>query len=223
MGTGGGGFVGGNAAGVNQPVAQGFAAGATDTGHEGGSGSFALDANGRLNWQGIRELRPRRHSRDDRHRQGAHAGDVRRGAELLLLQRLLDRRTAGTDGGAAVSAGLQRHHVGGAGDQLEPVPSAASVGPGRDERGGQSGRRVQAGRGDGRGDRRVRRHRRREGRRHRRSEALHLRSEAAGRHVGRRLRLVHRGRRQRHPQAVGRTAPRRRQLPVVRAGRAAPT
>jgi feruloyl esterase len=54
MGTGGGGFSGGSAAGVNQPVALGFAAGATDTGHEGGSGSFALDANGRLDWQAIR-------------------------------------------------------------------------------------------------------------------------------------------------------------------------
>jgi feruloyl esterase len=29
----------------------GFASAATDTGHEGGSGSFALDENGRLNWQ----------------------------------------------------------------------------------------------------------------------------------------------------------------------------
>jgi feruloyl esterase len=55
LGTGGGGFLGGNATGVNQPVAQGFAAGATDTGHEGGSGNFALDANGRLNWQLIRD------------------------------------------------------------------------------------------------------------------------------------------------------------------------
>jgi feruloyl esterase len=54
LGTGGGGFLGGSEAGVNQPVAQGFAAGATDTGHEGGSGSFALDASGRLNWQAIR-------------------------------------------------------------------------------------------------------------------------------------------------------------------------
>lgn len=55
LGTGGGGFVGGNAAGVNQPVALGYASGATDTGHEGGSGSFALDANGHLNWQAIRD------------------------------------------------------------------------------------------------------------------------------------------------------------------------
>jgi Tannase and feruloyl esterase len=55
LGTGGGGFSGGNAAGINQPVALGYSAGATDTGHEGGSGSFALDANGRLNWQLIRD------------------------------------------------------------------------------------------------------------------------------------------------------------------------
>lgn len=56
LGTGGGGFVGGNVAAVNQPAALGFAAGATDAGHEGGSGSFALDANGRLNWQAIRDF-----------------------------------------------------------------------------------------------------------------------------------------------------------------------
>jgi len=55
LGTGGGGFMGGSQAGVNQPVMQGFAAGATDTGHEGGSGSFALSADGRLNWQLIRD------------------------------------------------------------------------------------------------------------------------------------------------------------------------
>ncbi len=53
-GNGGGGFVGGNPASLRGPVLQGFAAGATDTGHEGGSGSFALNANGSLNWQDIR-------------------------------------------------------------------------------------------------------------------------------------------------------------------------
>ncbi len=52
-GNGGGGFSGGSAGSLGEPVAQGYAAGATDTGHEGGSGSFALDANGRLNWQSI--------------------------------------------------------------------------------------------------------------------------------------------------------------------------
>lgn len=55
MGTGGGGFSGGSANGVSQPAAQGYAAGATDTGHETGNGAFALDANGRLNWQLIRD------------------------------------------------------------------------------------------------------------------------------------------------------------------------
>ncbi|MBI4622395.1 MAG: tannase/feruloyl esterase family alpha/beta hydrolase [Verrucomicrobia bacterium] len=56
QGNGGGGFSGGNPDSLRGPVAQGFAAGATDTGHEGGSGSFALNANGRLNWQEIRDF-----------------------------------------------------------------------------------------------------------------------------------------------------------------------
>jgi feruloyl esterase len=55
MGNGGGGFSGGSANGVNQPVNLGYAAGATDTGHEGASGSFALGADGKLNWQLIRD------------------------------------------------------------------------------------------------------------------------------------------------------------------------
>lgn len=54
-GNGGGGFSGGSSNSVRGPVAQGFAAGATDTGHEGGSGSFALDGNGRLNWPSIQD------------------------------------------------------------------------------------------------------------------------------------------------------------------------
>jgi pimeloyl-ACP methyl ester carboxylesterase len=55
LGIGGGGFLGGSPAGINQPLALGYASGSTDTGHEGGSGSFALDSNGRLNWQLIRD------------------------------------------------------------------------------------------------------------------------------------------------------------------------
>ncbi len=54
LGNGGGGFSGGNAGSVNAPAAAGYASGATDTGHEGQSGSFALDANGRLNRQSVR-------------------------------------------------------------------------------------------------------------------------------------------------------------------------
>ena len=73
------------------------------------------------------QLRARRHPRDDRHRQGADAGDVRRGAALFVLQRVFDGRTSGPDGGAAISAGLRRHRVGGAGDQLdEPADAVAS-------------------------------------------------------------------------------------------------
>ena len=43
QGVGGGGFSGGNINGVRAPAIAGYAAGSTDTGHEGGSGSFALD------------------------------------------------------------------------------------------------------------------------------------------------------------------------------------
>ena len=56
LGVGGGGFSGGNPGGVNGPVSLGYAAGSTDAGHEGGSGSFGLDSNGRLNWQAIRDF-----------------------------------------------------------------------------------------------------------------------------------------------------------------------
>jgi len=56
-GTGGGGFLGGTIWSLHEPVSQGFAAGATDTGHDGGSGSFALDQEqNRLRWQEIRNF-----------------------------------------------------------------------------------------------------------------------------------------------------------------------
>ena len=54
QGIGGGGFSGGSQNSLAAPIREGYAAGATDTGHVGGSGSFALDANGRLNWRSIR-------------------------------------------------------------------------------------------------------------------------------------------------------------------------
>jgi len=55
LGIGGGGFAGGSPVGINQPLALGYASGSTDTGHQGGNGSFALNSNGRLNWQLIRD------------------------------------------------------------------------------------------------------------------------------------------------------------------------
>jgi hypothetical protein len=55
-GNGGGGFLTGTPDSLRGAVAQGFSAAATDGGHEGGSGSFALAASGRLNWQEIRDF-----------------------------------------------------------------------------------------------------------------------------------------------------------------------
>lgn len=54
-GHGGGGYSGGSPGSLPPSVRQGYAAGATDTGHEGGSGKFALDENGRLNWHTIQD------------------------------------------------------------------------------------------------------------------------------------------------------------------------
>ncbi len=55
LGTGGGGFSGGSPRTLPDAVREGFAAASTDTGHEGGSGSFALGANGSLEWMLIRD------------------------------------------------------------------------------------------------------------------------------------------------------------------------
>ncbi len=54
-GTGGGGWMGGSAFGINGPVSQGFAAGATDTGHTTFDGSFGLGADGKPAWQLIKD------------------------------------------------------------------------------------------------------------------------------------------------------------------------
>jgi pimeloyl-ACP methyl ester carboxylesterase len=56
-GMGGGGFLTGIPLFLGIPASQGFAAAVTDGGHEGGSGSFALDTKqGRLRWQEIRDF-----------------------------------------------------------------------------------------------------------------------------------------------------------------------
>ena len=56
-GMGGGGFMAGIPLLLGLPASQGFAAGVTDAGHAGGSGSFALDTeSGRLRWQEIRDF-----------------------------------------------------------------------------------------------------------------------------------------------------------------------
>jgi feruloyl esterase len=55
QGTGGGGFSGGSPASLPGPLRDGYATGSTDTGHVGGSGSFAIDANNRFQWILIRD------------------------------------------------------------------------------------------------------------------------------------------------------------------------
>ncbi|GID97635.1 tannase [Amorphoplanes digitatis] len=56
QGVGGGGYEGGNPRSLAVPVQRGYAAASTDTGHPGGDGGFALDENGRLDWQLIRDF-----------------------------------------------------------------------------------------------------------------------------------------------------------------------
>ena len=170
LGTGGGGFSGGSATGVNRPVALGFAAGATRHRAHRRQRVVCARRQRQARLAGHPQFRTRRHPRDDGYRQGADAGDVRRAAALLVLQRLLDRRTPGADGGAALSAGLQRHRCCGAGDQLDQPDDAVALGRDADEHGVEPDSRVQACRGNGGGGDGLRRHRRREGRRDRRSE-----------------------------------------------------
>jgi len=55
LGTGGGGYQGGNPAGLGRQVRLGYATAATDTGHDGGSATFALGANGRLDWHAVQD------------------------------------------------------------------------------------------------------------------------------------------------------------------------
>jgi hypothetical protein len=48
--------------------------------------------------------------RNDRGCEGGHSRLLRRGATLLVLERVLHRRTARSDGSATLSGGLRRHH-----------------------------------------------------------------------------------------------------------------
>jgi Tannase and feruloyl esterase len=51
--TGGGGFSGGSQSSLPGPLRDGYVTAATDTGHVGSRGSFALNPDGSLNWQSI--------------------------------------------------------------------------------------------------------------------------------------------------------------------------
>jgi feruloyl esterase len=55
MGTGGGGYAGGSVKNLDAPARKGYAVGATDTGNPDGTANFALDSNGKLAWQRLRD------------------------------------------------------------------------------------------------------------------------------------------------------------------------
>jgi feruloyl esterase len=55
LGTGGAGYAGGHPRALSMPLRLGYATAATDTGHEGRGGSFALGSNGRLDWHAVQD------------------------------------------------------------------------------------------------------------------------------------------------------------------------
>ena len=161
--------------------------GATDTGHVGGSGSFALDANGRFAWilmrdnayLGIHEM-----TVVGKALTAAYYGS---GPRYVVLQRLLHRRSPGALGGPAVSRRLRRHPRRRPGDQLAEAPRRPALGPDHHERGRQLRRAVQARRGHHGGGDGLRHDRRRRRRRDRGSAAVQVRPRRPCRH-GYRLR-----------------------------------
>ena len=203
QGTGGGGYVGGNPNGLSGPLRLGFAAAATDTGHEGGSGSFALGADGRLDW----------HAVQDNAYLGIHEMTVVGKALTKAFYGKAPRYSyfvGGSTGGRQGLMEAQRYPEDYDGilsacpainwQRFLPAdlwPQVVMVAAGNLRAEGQARCGHRRRRGVGR--RPGRRHRRRD----RRPLALHLRSEGAGGHRGRRQH-VHRGRRGRGPEDLGR-------------------
>ena len=118
----------------------------------------------------------------------AHYGS---GAAAVVLEWLLDRRTAGSEGSAEVSGRLRRHHRRRAGKLHDPSGRAQLVGSAGDAEGPGELHPARKVRGDppGRAGR-LRCARRREGRRARRSRTMPFRSEDHAVHGGRRRRAV---------------------------------
>ena len=108
-GTGNGGWGGSVDAGaLASGVMRGYAVSATDTGHTGGSASFAMGHPEKLIDFGYRSV----HGMTVAAKAliAAYYGD---GPKLAYFEGLLVRRAAGIDGGAAFSRRLRRHHRGG--------------------------------------------------------------------------------------------------------------
>ena len=99
------------------PLARGYAAANTDTGHEGSGmdGSFALGHPEKVvdfGYRAVHEMTVK--SKAD------HRGVLRQRSAPVVLERLLLRREAGAQGSAAFPARLRRHHRRRSGEQLDP-------------------------------------------------------------------------------------------------------
>src|SRR5215471_16021493 len=82
-------------------VRAGYASASTDTGHEGGRGTFALDHPEKLvdfSW------------RSEHESEGCYSSVLRKRAKTVLLERLLDRWKARPQRSADVPRRLRRHH-----------------------------------------------------------------------------------------------------------------
>ena len=205
--VGGGGFSGGSAAGVPRRFAPATRPARPTPGTKGGSGSFALDANGRLNWQLDPRQRPRRHSRDDGHRQGADAGFYGAAPRYSYFNGCSTGGRQGLMEAQRYPADYNGIVAGRAGDQLDEAPrrstSGASVVMNATatpvppcKLAAATAAAIAACDGiDGVKDGVIED-----------PQRCTYDPEGARRHVGRRVRRVHRRRRRRHPEALGRSA-----------------
>ena len=101
---------------------EGYATASTDTGHKGGNALLRARPSGE-----VRRLRLPRRARDDGEGQSHHRRVLRSRAAPVVLERLLDRRTAGSDGSPALSRRLRRDSRRRPGQLPDP---SARLGPG---------------------------------------------------------------------------------------------
>ena len=86
-------------------VKAGYAGASTDTGHVGGSGSFALQHPEQLidfSWRSEHEMTLKA--------KASHPGVLWQRAESVVLERLFHRRPSGAERGAEIPRRLRRHH-----------------------------------------------------------------------------------------------------------------
>ena len=105
-------------------LVRGYAISSTDTGHAGGSASFGLGHPEKVidfGWRAVHEMAVASKK--------IIAELLRQRSEVLLLERLLGRRTSGDEGSAALPCRFRRHHRRRAGPRLD-----RPRGPGRAHR-----------------------------------------------------------------------------------------